>query len=94
MVAVTFTPTDGWGGPGSTPDKRRLEFVPRDAPWAAPSGAIVVPTSRGPQEFSVGVAASVDLEPGPWTVRIGGRRVKVTVPAGGGPLGPMLSSTT
>lgn len=32
MVAVTFTPTDGWGSPGSTPDKRRIEFVPRDAP--------------------------------------------------------------
>lgn len=92
MSPVTFTPTDGWGSPGSAPDRCRIEFVPRDAPWATSAGAIVVPRSRGPQEFTIGVATSVDLEAGPWTLRLGGgRRVRVDVPPGGGALGSMIS---
>lgn len=88
MATVTFTLTDGWSSPTGSVE---VAFEPRNVPWLNADGKIVAtPQPRDPQSYALGVASSVNLDPGPWRMKVGARRFAFTVPAGGGPLWPMI----
>lgn len=88
MANVTFTLTDGWSSPTGSVE---VAFEPRNTPWLNDVGKIVTPPARDPQSYALGSPVTVDLDPGPWRIRIGQRRFAFTVPAGGGPLWPMIA---
>lgn len=88
MANVTFTLTDGWSSPTGSVE---VAFEPRNTPWLNDAGGIVTPPPRDPQSYALGSPVTVDLDPGPWRIKLGQRRFAFTVPAGGGPLWPMIA---